>query len=243
MSTEDEMRAMSEAQLRVEFERQRIELEQLEFIFDVTQKRLGVATAAWRAAHPEREHVSPDLGALLDWLLAENDRLRAAAADFNRLRQEAQSEARILRAEVERLRATNEALMATRDADSLMLAQGGRERRALQAEVERLRASLVAAAAEVEQLQEENRQLEARRRESSEQWQKWVAAHDKVRAAGLDVVAQLAVAKVDHDRLRAVLAETPENVAAIHAKLGRSLNWNEVIATVLADQRERAGEP
>lgn len=106
-------------------------------------------------------------------LVAENDRLRAAAADFNRLRQEAQSEARILRAEVERLR----------EGTSLAL-----------------------------------------RREAA-------------------IEKRCALAVSQRDRLRAVLAETPENVAAIHAKLGRSLNWNEVIATVLADQRARAGEP
>jgi hypothetical protein len=42
--------------------------------------------------------------------------------------------------------------------------------------------------------------LEARRQEATDQWHKWADEHDRVRA--------------DRDRLRAVLAETPENRAA-----------------------------
>lgn len=51
----------------------------LQALFDMQQKRMAKATARWRAADPAtRQHVLPDLGDLLAWLMAETDRARAA---------------------------------------------------------------------------------------------------------------------------------------------------------------------
>lgn len=41
----------------------------LERLFELQRRRMLEATLAWRAAHPGNELVSPDLGALLAWLL------------------------------------------------------------------------------------------------------------------------------------------------------------------------------
>jgi hypothetical protein len=46
-------------------------------LFDLQWKRMGEATTAWRAAHPGKDDVQPDLGTLLTWLL---DRIRTADA-------------------------------------------------------------------------------------------------------------------------------------------------------------------
>jgi chromosome segregation ATPase len=80
-----------------------------------------------------------------DEILAELLKLRAEVAEFNRLRQEAQTEARLLRAEAERLRADNEALQTAvaAERDHLTeeaLADAQARLSALAAEVERLRA-------------------------------------------------------------------------------------------------------
>ncbi len=44
---------------------------ELNFLFELQQTRTSKATIAWRAANPGNDHVSPDLGDLLDWLLEE----------------------------------------------------------------------------------------------------------------------------------------------------------------------------
>lgn len=51
----------------------------LQEVFALQQTRMAEATARWRAADPtHREHVLPDLGGLLTWLMGEADRARAA---------------------------------------------------------------------------------------------------------------------------------------------------------------------
>lgn len=40
-------------------------------LFELQHKRMSEATMAWRAAHPGNDHVFPDLGVLLSWLLAQ----------------------------------------------------------------------------------------------------------------------------------------------------------------------------
>lgn len=53
---------------------------ELESLFDLQWKRMGEATRLWRAAHPGKELTSPDLGALLTWLMAEIDGYKQSLA-------------------------------------------------------------------------------------------------------------------------------------------------------------------
>jgi hypothetical protein len=49
-------------------------------LFDMQWKRMGEATNRWRAEDPAaRELISPDLGALLEWLMNDADRARAGS--------------------------------------------------------------------------------------------------------------------------------------------------------------------
>lgn len=50
------------------------EVEEYERLFALQQTRMGKATKMWRKAHPGQENVSPDLGKLLEWLMAEAKR-------------------------------------------------------------------------------------------------------------------------------------------------------------------------
>lgn len=48
------------------------ELVDLRYLFEMQQERMATATELWRAESPaEREHILPDLGRLLDWLMAQ----------------------------------------------------------------------------------------------------------------------------------------------------------------------------
>lgn len=56
----------------------RAELAELQQLFDLQWRRMGDATALWRAEAPqERALLQPDLGALLEWLMARADAARA----------------------------------------------------------------------------------------------------------------------------------------------------------------------
>lgn len=57
------------------------ELDELNALFDLQRTRMNEATAAWREAHPGKELVSPDLGGLLEWLLAEIERLKVLSGN------------------------------------------------------------------------------------------------------------------------------------------------------------------
>jgi 8-oxo-dGTP diphosphatase len=59
--------------LLAEVERQADELAELTALFDLQHTRMEAATALWQQDDPAREGVLPDLGALLDWLMAELD--------------------------------------------------------------------------------------------------------------------------------------------------------------------------
>lgn len=47
------------------------EVDELQALFDLQWTRMGEATELWRAAHPGKELVMPDLGDLLTWLMAQ----------------------------------------------------------------------------------------------------------------------------------------------------------------------------
>ena len=97
--------AMEEA-LRAEIAALREECDELNHLFDVQHTRMGLATTAWREAHPGNELVVlPDLGAVLEWLLAERDRLRATLADVDTCDRDGEEVRRALTGEIDRLRA------------------------------------------------------------------------------------------------------------------------------------------
>ena len=52
-------------------EKAEAERDEYEKLFELQHSRMGEAITAWRSGHPERELVSPDLGELLSWLLAD----------------------------------------------------------------------------------------------------------------------------------------------------------------------------
>jgi hypothetical protein len=61
-----------------EVERLQREVAEMRALFDMQWKRMGEATARWRAEDPEaRALIMPDLGALLQWLMDDADRARA----------------------------------------------------------------------------------------------------------------------------------------------------------------------
>lgn len=58
------------------------EVADLRALFDMQWKRMGEATARWRAEDPEaRALIAPDLGDLLKWLMDSTDALRAGWSD------------------------------------------------------------------------------------------------------------------------------------------------------------------
>lgn len=69
----------AEAQLRREWqiraEKTEADNAELRALFDLQRTRMTEATTAWQKAHPDKAHILPDLGRLLEWLLAEVARL------------------------------------------------------------------------------------------------------------------------------------------------------------------------
>lgn len=61
--------------LRLRLAKLRDENRELNALFELQGKRLSEATHRWRAAHPGKEHVIPDLGELLHWMLGTMDSL------------------------------------------------------------------------------------------------------------------------------------------------------------------------
>lgn len=60
---------------------------ELRALFDLQRTRMGEATTRWRAEAPEvRNPASPDLGALLKWLMDDADRARGPAPDKQDIR-------------------------------------------------------------------------------------------------------------------------------------------------------------
>lgn len=70
----------------------RDELELCDHLLALQRSRMHPADVAWREAHGEGEHVYPDLGVLIEWLMAERDAGKRAEA-----------EAALMRASVDRL--------------------------------------------------------------------------------------------------------------------------------------------
>ncbi len=61
------------------------EAKEIDRLFELQRTRMREATELWRQGRPEREHVFPDLGALLTWLMARPAELEAevtGAADL-----------------------------------------------------------------------------------------------------------------------------------------------------------------
>lgn len=52
------------------------EVADLRAIFDLWGKRLVEIREQWSGTHPEQDLTWPDLGAMLKWMLEENERLR-----------------------------------------------------------------------------------------------------------------------------------------------------------------------
>lgn len=94
-------------------------------------------------------------------------------------------------------------------------------------------------AAEVERLRERNRQLEARRQESYEQWQKWVEAHDKIRAELALERGVAATYKAQRDRLGTALAAVVAVSDSDSATIDTEVEVLEMARQVLAG----IGEP
>lgn len=68
-----------------------------------------------------------------------------------------------------------------------------------------------------------------------------VVSQERLQMEGLSLARVLSM-RDERDRLRAVLADTPENMAAIRAALRSMCNWGDaLIEAILADQRARAG--
>lgn len=69
------------ARLRTERNAARAEAAKLQSLIDLQQTRMDAANTLWQDAHPEKEHLCPDLGDLLAWLIEE----RAVLKTFRQL--------------------------------------------------------------------------------------------------------------------------------------------------------------
>lgn len=79
------------ARLRTERNAARAEAAKLQSLIDLQQTRMDAANTLWQDAHPEKEHLCPDLGDLLAWLIEE----RAVLKTFRQLDRAALWEATI----------------------------------------------------------------------------------------------------------------------------------------------------
>jgi hypothetical protein len=79
------------ARLREERNAARAEAAKLQSLIDLQQTRMDAANTLWQDAHPEKEHLCPDLGDLLAWLIEE----RAVLKTFRQLDRAALWEATI----------------------------------------------------------------------------------------------------------------------------------------------------
>jgi chromosome segregation ATPase len=57
------------------------ELAEINRIFELQRKRTHEADELWRAAHPGKENVRPDLGDLINWLMKEREKYMLEATD------------------------------------------------------------------------------------------------------------------------------------------------------------------
>ena len=77
------------ARLRTERNAARAEAAKLQSLIDLQQTRMDAANTLWQDAHPEKEHLCPDLGDLLAWLIEE----RAVLKTFRQLDRAAPADA------------------------------------------------------------------------------------------------------------------------------------------------------
>lgn len=90
----------------------RDELELCDHLLAVQRSRMHPADVAWREAHGEGEHVYPDLGVLIEWLMAERDEAKLAVALAERTADQveaAAAEAKRLVVRLERMEAVEKA--------------------------------------------------------------------------------------------------------------------------------------
>ena len=79
------------ARLRTERNAARAEAAKLQSLIDLQQTRMDAANTLWQDAHPEKEHLCPDLGDLLAWLIEE----RAVLKTFRQLDRAALADAQV----------------------------------------------------------------------------------------------------------------------------------------------------